>query len=104
MSAFDLKVHPEAIAEASEARRWYHDESPAVAERFDHEVESAFATLLDSPERWPRILGGHRRIRLRRFPYMIVYYVRGSDVFVVAIAHMHRRPGYWMDRRFHDKS
>jgi len=102
MSAFDVKVHPDAIAEANEARRWYYDQNPSAADKFDLEIEIAITTLLDSPERWPRILGGHRRIRLRRFPFMIVYYVRGNDVFVIAIAHMHRRPGYWMDRGFHD--
>ncbi len=104
MSAFELTVHPDAIIEAGEARHWYHNQNPSVAEKFELEIEKSFVALLESPERWPSILSGHRRIRLRRFPFMIVYYVRGNNVFVVAIAHMHRRPGYWMYRGFGDEN
>lgn len=100
MSAFELRVHPDAIIEALEASRWYQNQNPLIADKFELEIEKAFVALLESPQRWPRILGGHRRIRLRRFPYMIVYYVRHTEILVVAIAHMHRRAGYWKQRRF----
>ena len=34
----------------------------------------------------------------RRFPYRIVYYLRESDVRIVAVAHQRRRPGFWKGR------
>jgi toxin ParE1/3/4 len=40
-----------------------------------------------------------RQLVLRRFPYKIVYRVRAHDLYVVAIAHTSRRPGYWRDRQ-----
>ena len=39
-----------------------------------------------------------RQIRLRRFPYVIVYVVAGDVVRVVAIAHERQLPGYWASR------
>ncbi|MCI0365313.1 MAG: addiction module protein, partial [Phycisphaerales bacterium] len=45
-----------------------------------------------------RIAAGHQRARrrqLRRFPYGIVYSVRSDHILVVALMHLHRRPGYW---------
>lgn len=41
----------------------------------------------------------HRRFTLTRFPYTIVYRMRETDVYIVAIAHTSRRPGYWKNRR-----
>jgi toxin ParE1/3/4 len=33
-----------------------------------------------------------------RFPYALIYAVEERRVFVVAVAHFRRRPGYWRDR------
>ncbi len=35
---------------------------------------------------------------LRRFPYMIVYLVDPDEIFIVAVAHVRRLPGYWTSR------
>lgn len=39
-----------------------------------------------------------RQFLLQRFPYKIVYRVRPHDLYIVAIAHTSRRPGYWRNR------
>jgi hypothetical protein len=50
--------------------------------------------------RWPVRRARARRYVLREFPYELVYrYQPGDDVVrVIAIAHQHRRPGYWRRR------
>jgi hypothetical protein len=35
---------------------------------------------------------------LRRFPFGLVYRLGVEEVQVVAVAHLHRRPGYWKSR------
>jgi plasmid stabilization system protein ParE len=40
----------------------------------------------------------NRQFRVAGFPYKVVYRVREDDIYVVAIAHTSRRPGYWKDR------
>jgi hypothetical protein len=35
---------------------------------------------------------------LKRFPYGIVYQIRGDEISIVAVAHLHRQPGYWSER------
>ena len=32
------------------------------------------------------------------FPYRVVYYEDADELFVVAVAHDKRRPGYWSHR------
>ena len=39
-----------------------------------------------------------RRILVKRFPYSIVFIEHEGDLWVVAFAHQHRRPGYWRQR------
>lgn len=40
-----------------------------------------------------------RKFPLRRFPYSVIYYTRGEEVRVIALAHQHRKPNYWAGRK-----
>jgi hypothetical protein len=52
------------------------------------------------PESFARVQGHPeiRRAPLERFPYRLIYAVGEDELFVLAIAHERRRPGYWGDR------
>jgi hypothetical protein len=39
-----------------------------------------------------------RRSLLARFPYTIVYGIDAQTIIVIAVAHTHREPRYWIDR------
>ena len=41
---------------------------------------------------------GFRRVLTNRFPYAVIYVERDTDLFVIAVAHTSRRPGYWKER------
>jgi toxin ParE1/3/4 len=43
-------------------------------------------------------LHGTRAYLLRRFPYIVAYRIAEHRVEVLAVAHGHRKPGYWSDR------
>jgi plasmid stabilization system protein ParE len=95
-----VEVHPEAIAEARAAYRWYAERNPSAANAFIAELDNAISHLRRSLERWPIHLHGTRKYLLRRFPYSVIYRITVTNVQVVAIAHGRRRPGYWKTRRF----
>jgi len=44
------------------------------------------------------IRGDNRKLNFHRFPYAIVYSLRGDTLFIKAVMHLHRRPFYWKDR------
>ncbi|MBI3694311.1 MAG: type II toxin-antitoxin system RelE/ParE family toxin [Acidobacteria bacterium] len=88
----------EATAEAQAARRWYAERSQTAADAFMEELDHAIARIEDFPEGWSPHIGGTRRYILRRFPFSIVYRLRGAETEVVAVAHHGRRPGYWKGR------
>jgi plasmid stabilization system protein ParE len=95
---FSVDFHPPAVEEARAARKWYGTRSTAAAAAFVRELAAVVAALQEAPLRWPAYLRGTRKLVLRRFPFLVVYRVVGEPVLVVAVAHGHRKPGYWRSR------
>ena len=98
MDKLPIEFHPEARAEVLVAFQWYLERSPSAAEAFLQAVAHAEPAICNSPETWPEYLHGTRRYLLRRFPFVIVYRVKEHRIEIVAVAHGHRRPGYWSNR------
>ena len=97
-SRVPVRLHPLAEQEALAAFRWYEERNALVAKILLIEFEAAMDRIAESPGRWPRISGRYRRFVLGRFPFSIVYRLRGGCVEVIALAHHRRRPGYWTGR------
>ena len=71
---------------------------PGLGERFGDEVERVLELLLENPELGARVDGVIRHFVLQRFPFSIIYAVIPELLYVLAIAHGSRRPGYWVSR------
>jgi len=94
-----LKFHREARADLREGRAFYRRHSPLASVAFAHEIENALRAIAEAPFRYPSGEHGTREMVIpRRFPYTVVYKIRGDVIIVVAIAHQSRRPGYWHHR------
>ncbi len=93
-------IDDEAEAEFLAAVEWYVEQDPEVAMRFVDDVERGLVVIGEAPMRWPVRRARARRYLLREFPYELVYRYQPGDavVRVIAIAHQHRRPGYWRQR------
>lgn len=59
------------------------------------EFERSVALLADQPRLGAPWRGAVRRLRLRRFPCSVVYYLDHTGVRDVAVAHQIRKPGFW---------
>jgi len=92
-------VGPEARAEFLEAVAWYGRRSPRSARGFVEDFKDTRTRLGRNPERWPEIRPECRRILFRKYPYALVYSIESDHMFVIAIMHQKREPGYWQDRR-----
>lgn len=95
-----VSLAPEAERELIEGGLIYSREGSAqLAHSFISEFERAAALLAEFPRLGAVWRGRTRRFPLRRFPYSIVYYLRESEVRVLAVAHQSRKPGFWRGRR-----
>lgn len=88
-----------AQREFDKARRKYARPYPGRAQRFADAVNYAVQQIANAPNLWPVYQGPFRWIRAGRFPYILYYrLVDPNTALVYAVAHMSRRPGYWMGR------
>jgi hypothetical protein len=87
-----------AQIELDQAIAYYNSESPGFGADFLDEVVKALNRIGEYPEAWHRLSRRTRRCQTRRFPYGIIYQIRSDEIIVVAVANLHRRPGYWKER------
>ena len=88
----------EARSEFLDSIEYYETQQPRFGRRFKVEVEQTLLWLVEHSEACRLRPGGYRRLNLRIFPYYIPYVVRGSNLWVLAIAHQRRKPEYWIRR------
>ena len=84
------------------AVRWFSDNAPDQAQRFVEDARKTSEGLTDFPEAHPVLRQGARRVALGTFKYNLWYKVRGETVWIIAVVHQHRGPGY-LDRRIGER-
>ncbi len=94
----EARFHPEAVAEMIEAAQFYETRQPGLGSRFLDAVEFTARQLERQPTLGRVDSAGRRRRAVKRFPYRLIYREKASDIFILAIAHGSRRPGYWRQR------
>lgn len=93
-------IHSEAIKELDGAVAYYEDHKISLGLDFLAEVQQALDKIQQNPN-----LGavykatGLRRYVIQRFPFLLFYTELEEFIWVVAIAHGKRRPGYWRRRQ-----
>ncbi len=89
---------PFADVEYQDAFDYYEAVEAGLGEKFRRAVWAAIAIVEKHPHVGREVLPGVRKIRLRRFPYKLIYSTRGGRLLILAVAHGHRKPDYWIDR------
>jgi plasmid stabilization system protein ParE len=91
--------HPQAEAEMQAAAEFYETKRRGLGADFIGEVERATEALVAYSRIGHRFSRRLRRVLVHRFPYGLLYRVDRDWIFVVAVAHVRRRPGYWRTRQ-----
>jgi plasmid stabilization system protein ParE len=99
MAAASVIFHRLAQRDYQTAYRWCARRSARAAQRFADAIDHAVQQIAGAPDRWPVYRDPYRWVRTRRFQYVLYYRVLDpTHVFIVAVAHPRRRPGYWFRR------
>jgi plasmid stabilization system protein ParE len=94
-----VSLASEAEQDLVEGARFYAREANSeLSHAFINEFERSAALLRGQPRIGAVWRGPVRRLPLRRFPYSIIYYLRETEVRVLAVAHQSRKPGFWRGR------
>lgn len=84
--------------ELREAAAYYDGCQKGLGKAFLAAIEAATRHVASNPLRYRKIGGRFRRCLVERFPYGLIYAVDGEEIFVAAVMHLKRKPGYWEGR------
>jgi hypothetical protein len=90
--------HPKAAEELNEAVLYYEDCQPGLGLEFAEEIYATIARISEYPTAWTALSENTRRCLVNRFPYGVIFHSTSDMLYIIAIANLHRRPGYWEKR------
>jgi toxin ParE1/3/4 len=94
-----ITYNPTARAEADAAAAYYDERDPQTARNFLDALAFVIAEIHCAPQRWPFEKSTRvQRLGLSRFPYRVFYRNDPQEIYILAVAHTSRRPGYWKAR------
>lgn len=92
------RYHEQAAAEYHHDIRHYRQISPSLGAAFVAEVEAAIERIRHSPQAHSPIGDNLRRCLVRRFRHAVIYEIHPDGIFIWAVMHTSREPGYWKER------
>jgi plasmid stabilization system protein ParE len=88
-----------AERELNEAASYYEQEQLGLGVGFLADVRGTVERLAEHPDAGTKLLPTVRRRLCPRFPYAVLYEIKPTEVRILAIMNLRRRPGYWVGRR-----
>jgi hypothetical protein len=91
---YQLVIREEAHLDANEAYNYYEEKSTGLGERFLQELIQRYNEITAHPEYYgfideQKII---RDVKLRHFPYLIVYEINGDKVIVYSVFNGYKNP------------
>lgn len=86
----------EADRDLVDAVLWDESKQPGLGLQFKIEVGSVLQNIAANPLLHRERDGGYRRTNCPVFPYYLPYFIRHDKIIVLAVAHEHRKPDYWI--------
>jgi plasmid stabilization system protein ParE len=90
-----LRFTSASLVELRRAMLHYEGAQPGLGARFVDDAEVTAQRIIAAPEAWRRLSARTRRCRFRRFPYGLIYQVRGEEILVLSAMDLRRDPESW---------
>ncbi|MDQ6975337.1 MAG: hypothetical protein Q9M22_02095, partial [Mariprofundaceae bacterium] len=77
----------------------YEEEQADLSLGMMEEIDKHAQWIMRNPTVPRMCKGRYRRVNLKTFPYYIAYMVHVGTLWILAIAHNHRKSEYWITRK-----
>ncbi len=78
--------------------KYYEHQQNDLGYKFIQEAYNSISLIQMYPLAWSKNSENTRRCLVKTFPYSIIYQKREEIILIVAIANLHKKPNYWVDR------
>jgi len=93
-----LRFDAAARAELLHEIRFYGSTRPGTGTRFQSAVQAVLDRVVQGPATGKPDEAGCRRMRVKGFPFSLVYREERNEVVVYAVRPDAKDPGYWLQR------
>lgn len=90
-------IEPASI-ELDDAIEYYNLQTNGLGKIFLDEVLETIELISIYPQIWSSNTKNTRKAVLRKFPFNLIYTIFEEKIYIIAVAHQHREPEYWIDR------
>lgn len=94
----EVELHEDADDELKAAALFYESQLAGLGDSFLERISEGFDLIRLHPLAGQLLFDDYRRLVTRPFPYSLIYRIQGGRLYVIAVAHWRRRPGYWKER------
>ncbi len=94
----NYSFHEAAEKELLAAIEYYEESQTDLGLRFSKEVYASIKRICEFPYAWAKIDSKTRRCLVNNFPYGILYRIVQENIWIMAVMHLNRKPGYWKSR------
>ena len=77
---------------------YYENKSDGLGTDFLDAVGETVSRVANSPKAGAIERGNIRRRLVSGFPFTVLYEAQPDSIYIAAVMHQHRRPGYWRTR------
>ena len=92
------EIHPDADREFAAHALFYERREPGLGRRFIDEIAGGINVLVSQPAIGTQLDDELRCFVLNDFPFSLIYRFEPEKIWIIAVAHQSRRPGYWRER------
>ena len=93
-----LIIRPEAEDDMDDAYDWHELQNPGLGLTFQQAVITSLAKIQQNPFLYPVIHQQTRHALLKRFPYVLLYFITDTTIVVTACFHNKRDPNVWQSQ------
>lgn len=88
----------EAFYEYQDAIEFYDYQSKGLGKKFSKEFDKTISIIKKYPQSFTQFTQNTRKAVVSIFPYNIIYSIIDEKIIILAVAHQHRKPNYWISR------
>ncbi len=89
--SYNIVIQTEAIVDLQQAFIWYEAKREELGYMLLEEIEICYQKLSEHPYNYTYINERYRRIKVNRFPYLIIYEIEEESVIINSVHHVKQK-------------
>jgi toxin ParE1/3/4 len=89
---YEILLQSEAVIDIQDAFDWYELQRSGLGSEFMNEVEDGLEKLSRHPQHYSASTQKYRKLRIKRFPYLLIFEIEDLKVIINAVRRISQKP------------